>query len=258
MEVFQDYAYYYNAFYKDKDYRGEAQIVKNFLDNYSGREKYKVLDLGCGTGAHDIELAKYVGESKINITGIDISSQMIQIAKQSAQRENCNINFEVADIRDYSTEQKYDAVVSLFHVMSYQNSNSDFLKALSTAKSALKKDGIFIFDIWYGPGVLSDKPAVRVKKVEDENYILYRIARPEMHVEENVVDVNYEVLIVEKSTGITREIEEIHKMRYFFIPEIKYYLEQSGFEFVDCFDCNTLGKTDFNSWTAYCIAKSLS
>lgn len=258
METFHDYAYYYNSFYKDKDYKGEAQIIKNFLDNHIGGGIYTILDLGCGTGTHDIELAKHAGNDKVNITGIDISPQMIEIARQRGKKGNCHIDFEVADIRDYTAKQKYDAVVSLFHVMSYQNSNSDFLKALSTAKLALKKDGIFIFDIWYGPGVLSDKPAVRVKQVEDEEYILYRIARPEMYVEENIVDVNYEVLIIEKSTGTTRKIEEIHKLRYFFVPEIKYYLEQSGFELIDCLDCNTLGKTDFNSWTAYCIAKNLS
>ena len=42
--------------------------------------------------------------------------------------------------------KKYDVVISLFHVMSYQNNNEKILKAFSTAKKHLKANGIFIFD----------------------------------------------------------------------------------------------------------------
>ena len=58
-----------------------------------------------------------------------------------------------------------------------------------------------MFDLWYGPGVLTDPPVVRVKEVEDDQYRLVRIARPVMYDERNIVDVNYEVLIIDKKTN---------------------------------------------------------
>ena len=53
---------------------------------------------------------------------------------------------------------------------------------------------MFLFDLWYGPGVLTDPPVVRVKEVEDDQYRLVRIARPVMYDERNIVDVNLSLI----------------------------------------------------------------
>lgn len=252
METFQDYAYYYNAFYKDKDYAKEARQIDEILKKY-GKNIHLVINYGCGTGKHDIELSR-IGYS---CTGIDLSETMIEVAKQNSKKEEKKIKFSVADIRKFEPEKKYDAVISLFHVMSYQNSNEDIVAAFQSARKALEKDNLFLFDLWYGPGVLTDPPAVRVKEVEDDQYRLVRIARPVMYDKRNVVDVCYEVLVINKKTNITKTIKEIHSMRYFFRPELEILLKQAGFELVTNIDCNTLEETDYNSWTSYFIAKAI-
>lgn len=252
MDAFKDYAYYYNAFYQGKDYKTEALQVDTLLKKY-GKGVSTVINYGCGTGKHDLALSKL----GYQCTGIDMSPLMIEIAQKNAKEEGVNIDFSVADIRTYEPKGKYDAVISLFHVMSYQNSNWDILAAFRTARHALDKEGIFLFDVWYGPGVLSDKPVVRVKEIEDERNKLVRIARPVMHDKENVVDVCYEVLVIEKETGITKAIHEVHNMRYFFRPELEFYLREAGFELLDNIDCQTLGETGYESWTSYFIAKAI-
>ena len=252
METFQNYAYYYNAFYRDKDYSSEAKQVDKLLQKYGNQVK-SIINYGCGTGKHDMELAK-LGYS---CTGIDLSQTMIEVAKQNSREMEKQIDFSVADIRAYDSPKKYDAVISLFHVMSYQNSNDDILAAFHSARKALDDGGLFLFDAWYGPGVLSDKPVVRAKEIKDNQYELIRIARPVMHDKTNVVDVYYEVLVIDKETDVTKKINEVHSMRYFFRPEIEILLKQSGFELIDNLDCNTLGETDFNSWTSYFIAKAV-
>mgnify|MGYP001056797372 CR=1 FL=1 len=252
MEVFKDYASYYNAFYESKDYGAEAAQV-NYLLKQHGENIEKVINFGCGTGKHDIELAK-MGYST---SGIDLSSLMIDIAIENAKKENLDIEFSVADIREFEPLIRYDAVISLFHVMSYQNRNEDILAAFRTARKALDKDGLFLFDAWYGPGVLSDKPSVRVKEVEDGKNKLLRIARPVMYDRKNLVDVCYEVFVIDKETGSTKTINEVHNMRYFFRPEIEFLLKEAGFELIDNLDCVTLKETSFNSWTSYFIAKAI-
>lgn len=252
MEVFKDYAYYYNAFYQDKDYMAEALQVDTLLKRH-GKDILDIINYGCGTGKHDLALSRL----GYQCTGIDMSPLMIEIAQQNAREEGSPIVFSVADIRNYELKRKYDAVISLFHVMSYQNSNQDILAAFNTARQALNVGGIFLFDAWYGPGVLSDKPVVRVKEIEDERNKLVRIARPVMHDKENVVDVCYEVLVVEKETGITKTINEVHNMRYFFKPELELLLESAGFRLLENIDCQTLGETDYTSWTSYFIAEAI-
>ena len=174
-----------------------------------------------------------------------------------AKRGGAEISFSVADIRKYETVRKYDAVISLFHVMSYQNSNEDILHALISARKALELGGIFLFDVWYGPGVLSDKPAMRVKEVEDEKNRLIRIARPVMYDKENKVEVQYEVFVVNKKTNEIKTIQEVHSMRYFFRPELELLLQEAGFELMDNLDGQSLQETNYDSWTSYFIAKAI-
>lgn len=252
MEVFQDYAHYYNAFYKDKDYAAEAKQVDTLLKKY-GENIKKIINYGCGTGKHDIELS-IMG---YHCTGIDMSQMMIDTAIENVKQEGLQINFSVADVRSHEPAEKYDAVISMFHVMSYQNSNDDILSAFRTVRKALDKGGLFLFDVWYGAGVLSDKPQIRVKEVEDDKYKLIRIARPVMHNKENIVDVCYEVFVIDKKTGDTKIINEVHNMRYFFRPELEFFLNEVGFELIDNLDCQTLEETDYESWTSYFIAKAI-
>lgn len=253
MEVFNDYAYYYNAFYGDKDYEGEARVIDQILRRYCEYDIKSILNMGCGTGNHDRELCKI---GNYAITGIDLSSKMIEIAKEKIINCERTLDYKIGDIREYRDGILYDAVISLFHVMSYQNSNEDFSDALKTAHKHLKKDGIFLFDAWYGPGVLTDRPAVRIKTVDDGKNMIVRYANPVMNAETNIVDVNYDVLIIDKITSVCKKIYECHSMRYVFRPEVEYLLNSNGFELIDCLDCNTLEKPDYNSWTAYFVAKN--
>lgn len=255
MNVFQNYAYYYNLIYRDKDYRREAETVHGILKKYNPQLK-TIINLGCGTGRHDIELEKLGYHCK----GVDISPSMIKIAKQNAVQNGSAIEFEEGDVRNYTTKEKYDAVISLFHVMSYQNTNEDILSAFKTARKLLgttPESGYFLFDAWYGPGVLSEKPSVRVKEMEDEENRLIRIAQPAMYDKRNVVDVNYEIFVINKKTNVVETIKEVHSMRYFFKPELELLLSESGFELIDTIDSRTLGETDYNSWTSYFIARAV-
>ena len=237
MEVFGDYAYYYNSFYQDKNYREEALQIDCLLKKY-GKNVFTIINYGCGTGRHDV------------------SALMVELARENAKQEKLDIEFSVSDIRNYEPKKQYDAVISLFHVMSYQNTNEDIFAAFRSARKALSNGGLFLFDVWYGPGVLSDKPGVRVKEIEDDRNRLVRIARPVMHERENIVDVNYEVQVINKETSKVQMINETHNMRYFFRPELQMLLEEAGFELLDNLDCNTLGKTSFDSWTSYFVAKA--
>lgn len=104
---------------------------------------------------------------------------------------------------------------------------------------------------------MTDKPVIRVKELETADNKLVRIAKPVMHDQTNIVDVCYEVLVINKETNETKVINEVHNMRYFFRPELEFYLREAGFELLDNLDCMTLGKTSYDSWTSYFIAKAI-
>ncbi|MDE6844904.1 MAG: class I SAM-dependent methyltransferase [Lachnospiraceae bacterium] len=253
MEAFHDYAYYYNMFYRDKDYAGEAQVVNEIIEKYGKQNiEKRILNIGCGTGRHDLELNKL----GYKIHGIDLSDDMISIAKDNVPDGDAFL-YEVQDARSFKVKSPYDIIISLFHVMSYQNTNEDLNRVFQCVNRALKEGGIFVFDAWYGPGVLSDRPEVRVKRVEDEKNLFVRIAEPIMYPNENIVGVQYNVNIVDKTNWQVRQINEVHNMRYFFKPEMEEMLRQNGFRLVECLDCSTLKIPNFNSWTTYFIAEKV-
>ena len=255
MKNFEDYAYYYNAFYGDKDYAGEAKMVDKLIRKYGctfiPSQEICLLNIGCGTGKHDFELSK----RGYRVKGIDISDNMISIAQKTYGKGGGELSFEVGDFHTYRGDVKHDAVISLFHVVSYQTSNEDVLDAFHTANQNLKDRGLFLFDLWYGPGVMNELPENRIKQVEDERNILIRYASPIFHWNENIIDVNYDVIVISKITHEASHIKETHRMRFFFKPEIENMLRQSGFKLLSCLDCNTLKETNSKSWTAYFVAR---
>lgn len=246
MGVFKEYSYYYDLLYKDKDYAKEAKYIDELLKN-ENKQINSILNMGCGTGNHDVELSKL----GYKIHGIDLSEEMISEAKK---KEHENLCFEVADIRNYKSKEKYDVVTSLFHVISYQNTNEDLLSSLKTAYNALKENGVFIFDCWYGPGVLTDLPVMRVKRVENDKCKVIRIATPEMFATQNLVHVNYETIVIDKKTNQNKILNEVHKMRYLFTPEIEYMLKNIGFKNIKCYKYGTTNEPDYNSWYVCFIA----
>lgn len=251
IEVFAEYAAYYDLLYKDKDYGKECEYI-NQLIKESAPQAGTILNLGCGTGNHDFILA----EKGYSITGIDFSEQMISLANERLKNSGkINLEFITGDVRDLRLGKKFDVVISLFHVMSYQVTNSDILNAFKTAIEHLSGNGIFIFDFWYGPAVLTSRPEERTKVLEDERMKVVREAKPVMHPNDNIVDVNYALQINEKANGKLFENKELHRMRYFFLPELKSYLAQTDFKIMKCEEWLTGGELSFDTWNGLIICK---
>ena len=253
MNVFGAYAEYYDLLYRDKDYGSEAEYIHGLIRKYQPAAR-QVLNLGCGTGMHDGFLAK-LGYS---ITGVDQSEEMLSRARKRMAElppdVGRRLKFVQGDVRNLSLGGSFDTVISLFHVMSYLTANDDLRGAIRTAHAHLKPGGSFIFDCWYGPGVLSDPPVVRIKRLENENISVIRIAEPTVNPNQNSVDVDYTVLITNKADGKVEAVHENHKMRYLFTPEVDAFLNDAGFELHGYEEFMTGRALDFRSWNAIYIA----
>jgi SAM-dependent methyltransferase len=223
--VFSDYARYYDLLYRDKDYVAEAAFVHGLLAQHR-TPSGTLLELGCGTGGHAIPLARH----GYSVMGYDLSSEMVAEARARAPEElKKYLEFRVGDVCTLNAGRQFDAVVSLFHVASYQTEDSSIADMFATAAHHLRPGGTFLFDFWYGPAVLSQRPSVRVKRLQDEDIEVLRIAEPVEYPNENCVDVNYTVFVTNRLTGAIRMLEETHRMRYFFLPELRLLLSMAGF-----------------------------
>lgn len=245
------YAKYYDLLYKDKDYNSEVEYVNKLIQQSNPNAK-TILELGCGTGKH----AELFCEKNYSVHGVDLSLDMLNIAKKRAKKSISNLEFTHSSIQELDLNKQFDSVISLFHVMSYQNSNSELIKAFEVAKKHLKKDGVYIFDFWYGPAVLTDLPVVRVKRLENKDIEVTRVAEPKLKTQDNVVDVNYDIFIKNKKTNSIIEKKELHKMRYFFDKELELICENIGFKILKKSEWLSEKIPDFNSWNVVWILKN--
>ena len=254
MAIFSNYARYYDLMYQDKDYVGEAQFIQRLIQTYAPATT-TILELGCGTGNHAMLLAK----EGYQVHGVDLSQEMLGYANERCDRLSpalaTRLQFSQGDLRQVRLDRKFDVVLSLFHVMSYQTNNEDLLAAFETAKAHLVPGGILIFDVWYGPAVLSEPPTVRIKRLEDRSIQVTRIAEPVMEPNKNLVDVNYHIFIKDLISSKIDEVREVHTMRYLFRPELELLLDRLQMQIVESGEWLTDRQPGLNTWGVYFIVR---
>jgi SAM-dependent methyltransferase len=222
---FKLYSQYYDLIYKDKDYQAETDYICELIEKYASIQGNSLLDLGSGTGKHGQLLAK----KGFRVTGIERSPEMVAIGNKQS---NTNFVSYIGDITNFSLDNRFEVVTSLFHVVSYIGSNDDLSMLFENVHRHLKSDGLFIFDVWYSPAVYTLKPETRVKRIKSEKFELTRIAEPVIHYKKNMIDVKYHIFLKNLTTNKIDEIKEIHPMRHFSIPEIQMYAEKHNYDLI--------------------------
>jgi len=245
---FRQYASYYDLLYRDKDYKAEVDYLLSLIFKYSPSAR-EVLELGCGTGNH----SRYFHDAGLSIHGIDQSSEMIDIAIGKSANSP-SLLYAVGDARFIHLNRKYDAVVALFHVASYQTTYNDLGSLFSTAHRHLSPGSQFIFDFWYGPAVLTQLPSVRYKRVKSESTTVARVAQPYINTELCTVKVNYDIYATEHQSQNTILFSEEHLLRYYFLIELEYFLGQAGFRVEHSFEWLTTNKITDKSWSGLIVA----
>jgi len=138
-ELFEHYAEKYEKECFVQGTYGECDFIEKEL---SHDKSVSILDVGCGTGRHAIELSK----RGYRVTGIDLSASMLAKARQKAEKEGLQINFVQQDARTLAFHEEFDAAIMLceggFPLMETDQMNFEILKSVT---ASLKSKGKFIF-----------------------------------------------------------------------------------------------------------------
>ena len=252
--VFEKYAKYYDLLYQDKDYKEETDYISSLIKKHHPETK-KILEFGSGSGIH----GRLLGDLGYKVSGIERSQQMIDLGKPKADLNKVTSNFSciLGDCRETFIGNDFDTVISLFHVLSYQTTNESITAMLNNACKQLKPGGIFIFDYWYSPAVWNYRPTLRVKKVENSELKITRIAEPECWEDTNRVNVNYLTFIEDLLSGKISKIQETHEMRAFDLDEITQFSDSSGFEVLQSEAWMTKESPSPKNWSTCSILRKI-
>jgi ubiquinone/menaquinone biosynthesis C-methylase UbiE len=255
MRTFRDdYASAYDTMYRNKDYGKECYIIDELFRAFSSIDVHTILDLGCGTGNHSLRLA----EMGYRVTGVDISPDMLNIAREKAKEYGRPISFTEGDVRYLRLGRVFDSVIMMFTVLGYQLTNVDIMNALRTAHAHINKGGIFVGDVWYGPAVLSQKPSDRLLELPtpDGGSVL-RFSSSKLDTYNHLCHVNYRLITI-KDNKVLKDAQETHVVRYFFPQEMSMYLKSAGFELLRIKGFPNLTENpDENTWNVIFVAKAI-
>lgn len=128
--------------YRNRNEEDAGKLVNLILNNISLADKAKVLDLACGTGRHSILFA----EKGYDVTSVDLSKNLLQIARCSAYEANVKINFIRSDLRQFSICTKFDLVLNLYTSFGYFDNDAENFGIINTAYNQLNRAGYFVLD----------------------------------------------------------------------------------------------------------------
>ncbi len=244
--IFKKTADFYDALYQAKDYKAETDFLVKVMEKYAKDKVKTILSFGCGTIGHEVLLAK----QGYSIVGIDQAEGMINIAKEKAKQENVEIDLRVSDIQSFKADKQFDAVIANFNIAGYMAENADMDGFLKNAADSLKEGGLLLFDCWYGPAVLKDRPHDREKEFEKGGKKFIRKTTQTLDIEKSTVTILFEVL--ENGQSIA---QEQHVVRFWFLKELELFLEKNGFALVKA--CNFLdldSEISENGWYIFLAA----
>jgi len=232
--VYSQLAQIYDLLMEDVDYNRWAnylveQIVKH---NAPGNV---VLDLGCGTGSISLLLA----EKGLQLTGIDISTDMLTQADQKFRENNLNIPLYKQDMRKLILDNYVDVVISTFDTFNYILKFSDLEITFKKVNQVLNRKGLFIFDL---------NTVFKLAYTLGNNTFTYNTEEL-AYIWENHYDrvtrlcqMDLTFFSLEEKSGKYLRFDETHIQRAYEEEEISKLLSGTGFDLLGIY-----GELTFNS-----------
>lgn len=103
-----------------------------------------ILDLMCGTGRVTIPLAR----KGFSVTGLDMSTEMLEIARRKAAEAGIEIDWVNADGRDFFLKRKYQLILIAFTSLLQLTERREMETCLTSIKANMEYDGRFVIDIF--------------------------------------------------------------------------------------------------------------
>jgi SAM-dependent methyltransferase len=180
-----------------------------------------ILDIGCGTGRHAIELAR----RGYAVTGIDVAHTYLAQAKEEAAHQGVDVHFRLQRGTDLSERAAYDLVLAFWHTLGFM-SDDEIVEHLGSIRRTLKATGRLLL-------VLADPklvPGTRPQPTTDWNETNSKFVLTKTHFEK---DIRHErCIVIDTAKDEMVEYHEAH--RAFSLVDIQEALQLAGYSPIAC------------------------
>ncbi len=188
------------------------------------------LDIACGTGVMAIKAAS----EGINAEGLDISIDMLNMAKENAKGKNLDIPFYHEDIRNFKLNKKYDLITCTFDAINHLLTQKEWKQTFSNVKEHLNDNGIFIFDTNTLKALQERWSNIHVNKDSEGNYMIQK----GIHDEEKGMSTATFTVFTKEENGLYDGFEETFTEIAFPSNQVIDFLREAGFQNITITDIN--------------------
>jgi SAM-dependent methyltransferase len=200
------------------DYESDFNLFSGLLAEENCK---KILEIGCGSG----NLIQYFSSSGFDYTGLDISEEILSIAKQN----NPEANLIQGDMRNIKIASKFDAVIITGRSFTYMTTNNDVIDALKSIKSVLNDKGILIFDNFDANIIFRDFQTEMIHESNYNNRTYKRVSKNSINLETGWT-WNWEATYYIKENEKTEKISDKTILRAFLEDELNLFLNLNDFK----------------------------
>lgn len=228
---YQKLARLYDFLMEDAPYDQWVSFTESFLDQQSKSHKPKILDLGCGTGQITWRLA----DRGYQMTGVDLSEDMLTEAAARASDKNISIQWLQQDMTKLTGLSQFDLAISYCDVVNYLTDKEQLKQAFERIYQSLSPEGIFLFDVHSLEHVQNQMADQLFSEVYDDlAYIWF------CYGGDQPGEMTHELTFFSEENGVYHRFEEVHQQKTHSITVYLELLKAAGFKAVDVF-------TDFNT-----------
>ena len=222
--IYQGFASIYDELMQDAPYEQWNDYLLTIISRH-GNGGNKLLDLGCGTG----ELSLRMAWNQFEVTGVDLSEEMLSVAQSKALENKKEILFLQQDMRSISGFQNpFDVIMICCDSLNYLSSEEDVKDTMQAAYQQLKENGLLIFDVH---SLYKIHEIFAGSTFTDQNEEISFIWNSYLGDEPNSVEHDM-TFFVKQGTSYQR-YDEIHQQRTFSIEQYKTWLESTSFEVLE-------------------------
>lgn len=247
-----------------EQYTGFAQVYDMFMDNVPYDEWTKnvlkllkrngvdaathplVAELGCGTGS----MTRRLKNAGCDMIGIDLSEEMLDIARQKETPGDDSILYLQQDMREFELYGTVSAVVSLCDSINYITEESDLLTVFMLVRNYLDPGGVFVFDVntpYYYRNTLGDNTICENR--EEGSFIWENWFDADSGINE------FDITIYRRlEDGTYQRCEETHYQRAYSLGTLKKLLKKAGLELRGIYEAEGLKEPERCSERVYFVA----
>lgn len=215
---YKQFAAIYDELMNDIPYGAYVDFIDLASSGVSGR---KILDIGCGTGLLSAMLAK----KGAAVTAVDLSEDMLAVAKERAQSLNLPIDFLLQPMQRLEAGNSFDAAVISIDSLNYVMEQHDVEETFRRIYQALKKDGVLLFDVH--SLYKMDEIFLESPFVYDDKRIAYIWQTAEGEAPHSVYSEL--AFFIQQENGSYARFDEVHTQRTFPAAVYAEMLTASGF-----------------------------